>query len=137
MVDVFSKKKRSEIMSKVRSSNTTPEIVIKKLLKKQNIVFEMYSKDIFGKPDFVFRKEKLAIFIDGCFWHGCKIHRTIPETNREFWKRKIDYNKKRRIKIKKLLMKKGWKVLEFWEHDVNKNPYEVVSKILEKLNCRN
>jgi DNA mismatch endonuclease (patch repair protein) len=134
MTDVFTKTKRSEIMSKIRSVNTKPEISIKNFLRKSNASFEMHPNDILGKPDMVNRKKKVAIFIDGCFWHGCKTCRTIPKDNRPFWKNKINYNRARRIKVKKLLKKEGWNVMEFWEHEVNKNPKKVVSSIIKKLN---
>ena len=134
MVDVFTKAKRSEIMSKIRNIDTKPELTVKRLLKKYHAKFVTHPKDVIGKPDIANKQKKLAVFIDGCFWHGCKICRTIPKTNRNFWEKKIDYNRKRRLKVKRELKRDGWRVLEFWEHEVNKNSNRVVSVILEKLN---
>lgn len=133
MVDVFSKRKRSEIMSSVRHYDTKPELTVRKLLWKTGKRYRTHPSDVLGKPDIVHRGKKLAVFIDGCFWHGCKKCHSIPKSNNKFWRNKIEYNKKRRIKVKKGLTKEGWIIMEFWEHDAIKKPQYVADKIAEKL----
>ncbi|PIW79582.1 MAG: very short patch repair endonuclease, partial [Parcubacteria group bacterium CG_4_8_14_3_um_filter_48_16] len=81
-------------------------------------------------PDFIFQKEKVAIFIDGCFWHGCPRCKTQPKTNAEYWKLKIANNQKRDKEVKKQLIRDGWKVFRFWEHEIKKNPNRVMNKIV-------
>lgn len=133
MTDIFTKEKRSEIMSKIRSLDTTPELKIRTLLKKHRAKFVTHPTNVIGKPDIANPEKKLAVFIDGCFWHGCKICRTIPKANKNFWEKKISYNKKRRRTVKRELKRNGWNVMEFWEHEVNKHPEKVVSSIMQKL----
>ena len=74
---------------------------------------------MFGKPDFVFRKLKLAVFVDGCFWHGCQQHSNIPLNNRSFWKRKFKKNKRRDAIVIRTLRSRGWHVLRVWEHELS------------------
>ena len=115
MTDIFSKRKRSEIMSKIRSSKTKPELKLKKIIGK--IGFSYQPKNILGKPDFADRKNKIAIFIDGCFWHGCGKHCRMPKQNKKYWRQKIKRNIKRDKEVSKNLRKQGWKVIRIWEHD--------------------
>lgn len=131
MTDVFTKEKRSQIMSKIRSKNTKPELKIKKMLRGTYLRFQ--PKNISGKPDFASKSKKIAVFIDGCFWHGCRKCRSIPESNKEFWEDKIRYNKKRDRKNTRLLKNGGYTVLRFWEHEVNKNPDSVLKSIKEAM----
>ena len=96
----------------------------------------MHSEELPGEPDFVFNKERLAIFVDGCFWHGCTKHRGIPETNSDFWRLKIRRNQQRDKKVTSELRKNGWSVLRFWEHDLSKNPSAVLSLIVSEVGKR-
>lgn len=134
MTDMFTKEKRSEIMSKIRGKNTGPELILKSLLDGR--IFR-YQPKVYGNPDFASKKHKIAVFIDGCFWHGCPKCNRTPDRNAEYWHAKIHRNKLRDKKITKKLKARGWKVLRFWEHDVNKNPEEVHGKIIKGLiECR-
>ena len=90
--------------------------------------------NIFGKPDFVFPEVKIAVFVDGCFWHGCPKHANAPKNNREFWRQKIDANKKRDQKVNRRLRSEGWSVQRIWEHDI-KNPERCAKKILRALDA--
>ena len=83
-----------------------------------------------GKPDIVFSKRKIIIFIDGCFWHKCPACFIKPETHTEFWIKKISSNVKSDKKVNKILINDGWKVLRFWEHDIEKEPEKIISEIL-------
>lgn len=81
-----------------------------------------------GKPDFVFPKQKVALFVDGCFWHGCPKHSCAPKNNQGFWKKKLEGNKVRDRFVTRELRKMGWKVVRVWEHEL-KNPEKVVAKL--------
>src|SRR3989344_2057243 len=105
MADVFSKKKRSEVMSKIHSSKTKPELKIKKFMKMLGFSYQL--KNIFGKPDFADKENKIAVFVDGCFWHGCKKHCRVPKRNNE-----------RDKEVSKHLKRNGWKVIRIWGHEV-------------------
>jgi len=76
---------------------------------------------ITGKPDFCFPKDKIAVFVDGCFWHGCHKHCRMPDSNRKYWNRKIVLNVKRDKTVTKTLRKKGWDVIRIWEHTISNN----------------
>lgn len=133
-MDKFSKKKRSEIMSKIRSNNTKFErkfiIALKKITKKK---FRTNVKEIMGKPDIVFKNQKLCIFLDSNFWHGWQYPKWKGTLKNDFWKKKIENNRKRDKKITSSLRKNGWTVLRIWEHQINKNLDATVNKIVENL----
>lgn len=115
MTDRITKEQRSTNMSKIRSSKTKPELKLKPLLKKLGFTFQ--PQGIFGKPDFANKKQKIAIFIDGCFWHGCRC-KTRPKSNIVFWETKIKRNKHRDSLVNKTLKRQGWKVVRIWEHEL-------------------
>jgi DNA mismatch endonuclease (patch repair protein) len=121
MSDVFTKAKRSEVMSRIRSrGNKATEIALVKLLRRHKITGWRRNQKIFGKPDFIFPKLKLAIFVDGCFWHGCPRHRTRPKGNRSFWKNKFARNQARDLLVTRALRRANWRVLRIWEHELAK-----------------
>lgn len=129
MPDKFSKEVRSKIMSSIRSKNTQPELVIRKMIWSKGKRYRIHDRTVYGTPDISNRRKKLAVFIDGCFWHGCRKCSTVPQTNTSFWKKKISDNRKRRKKVVSKLKLDGWNMMEFWEHDVKENPNLVASKI--------
>jgi DNA mismatch endonuclease, patch repair protein len=89
---------------------------------------------VFGKPDFVFRKLRVAIFVDGCFWHGCPRHGSRPQSNQHFWKEKLNRNKARDLLVAKSLKVSGWRVLRIWQHDlVAKHEKRVIARIRRAL----
>ena len=128
MVDTVSKEKRSQIMSKVKSKETKLELAFKELLISYRF---RYQPKIIGKPDFALKKLKIAIFIDSCFWHKCPKHFRKPNSNVSYWKPKINRNVERAKEVDKLLRKQNWKVIRFWEHDINKNSKKCISKIMK------
>jgi DNA mismatch endonuclease (patch repair protein) len=160
MADVFSKKKRSEVMSRIRSrGNAATELALAKLLRRNKITGwrrhvqlrianeELGIKGGSGvrkirnskfrirnfkvRPDFVFRQERLAVFVDGCFWHGCPRHGTQPKGNRTFWKKKIAGNIARDRLVNRALRRANWNVLRIWEHELAKrNEARLVRRIL-------
>lgn len=134
MADVFSKSKRSEVMSRVRGSgNKRTELALAKLLRKHGCKGWRRHQKNFGKPDFVFSKSHLAVFVDGCFWHGCPKHATMPKSNRSFWCRKLSKNKKRDRLVNHTLRRQGWHVIRIWECRLRKVPQSCVQRILRVL----
>jgi len=133
MTDVLTKEQRAYNMSKIRGKNTAPEIKLRKLLWSEGIRGYRIHFKLPGKPDIVFTKKKIAIFIDGCFWHKCPVCFQEPETRKEFWMKKILSNIDRDVKVNTQLKEKGWTVIRIWEHEIKKNPCSVIETIREKL----
>lgn len=132
MVDIFTKKKRSEVMSKVKNKGSKIENSFAKILRKNDFSYTRNSIKYFGKPDFVLKKHRTVIFIDSCFWHGCKKHKPLPVTNKIFWKDKIEGNKKRDGQVSKYYKKQEWNILRVWEHEIKKNKnIKFINKILK------
>ena len=116
-MDTFTPQERSRIMSRVKSSgNQSTELKLLGLFSLYKLKGWKRKYLIKGSPDFVFLKRRLAIFVDGCFWHGCSKHCRIPKTNEEYWVTKIDQNKKRDYKVTNELRGKNWTVIRFCEH---------------------
>jgi DNA mismatch endonuclease (patch repair protein) len=116
MADIFSQKKRSEIMAKIKGAgNRSTEVRFTIILKTHRITGWRRHWKLLGKPDFVFPKARLAIFVDGCFWHGCPRCYRAPASNAPFWRLKFERNRMRDLKVKKELRKRGCIVLRFWE----------------------
>jgi DNA mismatch endonuclease Vsr len=121
----------SSVLSK---GNRTTEKALRARLVSAGIVgWTLHSTDIQGKPDFVFPAQRIAVFVDGCFWHGCAKCRSIPESNRDFWVNRIGGNKRRDRRVNRALKKSGWTVLRFWEHDLRERPAYFIVKIKKAL----
>lgn len=137
MVDKFSKHKRSEIMSHIKSKNTKPEITVRKIIYSLGYRYRLHRKDLPGKPDLAFIKKKKVIFINGCFWHGhsgCK-KSALPDTNYEFWNDKIKNNVNRDTLNYQRLKDMGWKYLVIWQCELkNDNLENIKSDIIHFLN---
>jgi DNA mismatch endonuclease (patch repair protein) len=126
--DVFSKKKRSEVMSNIRSKDTKPELILRNQLDGR--IFRYQPRGIIGRPDFACRKRKLAVFVDGCFWHGCPKCYIEPKSNREFWIPKIKRNVKNDRETNKKLRLMGWTIIRIWEHEIKRDPQKYAENIL-------
>ncbi len=124
MTDIFSKKKRSEIMSKVRSKDSKIEVDFRKAIWKAGFRYRKNPTKYFGKPDLVLKKHKTVIFVDSCFWHGCKRHCRLPAIRRKFWTEKIERNKQRDKEVNRHYRKIGWKIIRVWEHNLNKKDFK-------------
>jgi DNA mismatch endonuclease (patch repair protein) len=137
MADVFSKKKRSTVMAAVKSRGTrTTELALRQLLRRNHISgWRTNAVWLPGSPDFVFLKFKLAIFVDGCFWHGCRkcSRPLVPTSNIAFWKEKIESNRRRDVRVVRQLRRLGWATARFWEHDIKKAPAKVVRRIVTAI----
>ncbi|MFA5986514.1 MAG: very short patch repair endonuclease [Parcubacteria group bacterium] len=121
MVDIFSKEKRSEIMSKIRSKETKMEVKFRKKLWHSGFRYRKNASGYFGKPDILLKKYRTVIFIDSCFWHGCKKHFKLPSTRQKFWSEKMVQNQKRDKDVTGYYKKNGWKIIRIWEHDLKRN----------------
>jgi DNA mismatch endonuclease (patch repair protein) len=121
-------------MQAVKRRDTPKEIQVRKALHRTGLRYRVDYRPCPGvncRADIVFVRERIAIFVDGCFWHGCRRHGTLPKaTNRQFWQTKIADNRQRDRKIKKRLEAAGWRVLRFWEHE---DTSTVVAVVLDSL----
>jgi DNA mismatch endonuclease (patch repair protein) len=120
---------KSEQMARVRSKDTAPEIVLRKALWKAGRRYRLRLKLLPGTPDLAFVSQKIAVFVDGCFWHGCPEHYTSPVRNAEFWKRKVERNMRRDRKADQDLAELGWIAIRIWEHEISQDLDAVVAKI--------
>lgn len=134
MSDVFSRKKRSEIMAAVRShGNRATELKLISIFRAYGIKGWRRHQSLPGKPDFLFRRHRLAIFVDGCFWHGCRWHLRMPQNNKGYWQKKITGNVARDKATNHLLSNAGYRVLRIWEHSLRK-PDSIAKRINSALN---
>lgn len=131
MADILTKKKRSELMARIRGrGNQDTEVVMVKLLRQHKLNGWRRQVALPGKPDFAFRRQRLAMFVDGCFWHGCAKHCRMPSSNRNYWLTKIARNKMRDRLVTAALRKRGWRVVRVWEHELTKrNETRLVRRI--------
>lgn len=120
MTDVFTPEKRSAVMRRVKSTDTSPEMTVRRLLTRMGVRYRLHRKDLPGKPDIVMPGRKLAIFVHGCFWHGhdCARGARIPKANRPYWEAKIGRNRLRDIDHRAALEAMGWRVVTLWECDL-------------------
>ena len=119
MADRVSPGKRSEIMAAIKCKDTKLELNFRKSLRHFAVKgFTVKSYSVIGKPDLVNFKGRIAVFLDSCFWHGCKRHLRLPKTNKKYWLTKISRNKKRDRKVNWLLNRNGWRVVRVWEHSL-------------------
>ena len=134
MADIWNKQKRSEVMALIRShGNKDTELALAKLFRIQQITGWRRKQNILGKPDFIFRKAKLAVFVDGCFWHGCPKHGTKPKSNRTYWLPKLERNRKRDLSVTRALRRKGWHVVRIWDCALQNRPQLCIERIRRLL----
>ena len=138
MADVYDAKKRSEVMRRVRSSNNkSTELKLIELFKQHGIKGWRRHYPVKGHPDFVFQKEKVAVFVDGCFWHGHDCRNTRPVNNQDYWQKKRKQNIKHDQEVTALFKSRGWTVLRIWECELKKKNIEnTVEKIKQALVLR-
>lgn len=127
-MDVKTPEARTRNMAAIKNSNTKPEIMLRKALFRSGLRYRIKS-NLPGKPDIVFPGSKVAIFVDGCFWHGCPLCYQAPENNWLFWHEKLIANKKRDSQVNRELADLGWKVLRFWEHEIMNNTDPLVERV--------
>ena len=131
---LFSNLTRSELMSRIRSKgNKSTELRLIQIFKALGIRGWRRNKDLIGRPDFIFPAAKFAVFVDGCYWHGCPQHFKQPKSNAAFWTAKITNNKSRDRRVDKALRSKGWTVIRIWEHSLKKPNRSRLLRQLEAL----
>lgn len=137
MADVFTKKKRSQVMSAIRGTgNKDTELVLAKMLRRNKIKGWRRNQPLVGRPDFTFQRERVILFVDGCFWHFCPKHGRNPGSNQSYWTKKLARNKKRDRMVARELRNAGWQVVRIWEHELA-NPERIARRIqiaLRRLN---
>ncbi len=119
-MDSLTPEERSEIMARVRSKNSRPELFVRKLVFALGYRYRLHARELPGCPDLVFRPRRKVIFVHGCFWHrhnNCALAR-MPKSRLEFWEPKLKGNKTRDEKSKRALAREGWKVLNIWECEI-------------------
>jgi DNA mismatch endonuclease (patch repair protein) len=130
MADIFSKQERSAVMSKIRGrGNRDTELRLATLMRRAGLKGWRRHLPLPGRPDFAFPREKVAIFVDGCFWHGCPKHCKRPASNAKFWRAKLAANVRRDSRANAALRRQGWRVMRVWEHDLEKRPAHCLTRI--------
>lgn len=133
MADKWTVAKRSEVMAKVKGrGNLSTELRLVAMLRLAEITGWRRHGDLPGKPDFVFYRSRTVVFVDGDFWHGNPKEKA-PQTNIEFWRQKIEANKRRDRKVNRLLRARGWTVVRVWENDLRKKPHLIMRKLQRAL----
>lgn len=134
MADVFDKQQRSQIMQKVKSrGNKSTELKLILVFRENNISGWRRNYKVKGHPDFVFLEKKIAIFVDGCFWHGHDCRNTTPSDNKEYWDRKRQRNIQHDKEVTAIFEARGWTVIRIWECELKKKNAEILMKKLEPL----
>jgi len=116
-------------MSSIRGKDTKPEMRLRRAIHAKGLRYRVHVK-LPGKPDIVFGPARLAVFVQGCWWHACPEHFRMPKSNVDFWRKKFDRNVERDRQVANKLRRMGWSVLHFWEHEINEDLDTVVGKIL-------
>jgi DNA mismatch endonuclease (patch repair protein) len=119
-----------------KGKNTKPELLLRSELHKAGLRFRIHYK-LIGKPDIVFPYKGLAVFVDGCYWHGCPKCYREPKTNTEYWKNKIARNQQRAKTVRRQLNRNGWRVMRVWEHELKNNLDKIIKNILKRLSKNN
>lgn len=133
-MDTVSKAVRSRIMSAVKQKDSEIERKFRLALWAEGIRYRKHVR-MFGTPDIVISTSRLLVFVDSCFWHGCRYHYSCPKSNAEFWQSKIDRNRKRDIKVTRFYRRRGWRVVRFWEHQLASDFDACVAKVMSVVNA--
>jgi DNA mismatch endonuclease (patch repair protein) len=136
MTDVMSEPKRRALMAHIRGANTNPECTLRRALFSRGFRYRINVRNLPGRPDIVFPRSKVAVFVDGCFWHSCPRHRVWPTTRREFWREKLTDNRRRDQRVASALRGRGWLVIRIWEHQIEEDLRAAVEKVTKKLTER-
>jgi len=133
MADILSKAERSKRMSLVKGrGNRSTEVRLARLFSTLHISGWRRGEQLPGQPDFTFRRERIAVFVDGCFWHGCSTHYTTPLSNAEFWRRKRADNVARDRRVDAELRGRRWRVLRIWEHELRARNLPILIRRLRR-----
>lgn len=124
---------RRRMMSRIKGRDTGPELSLRRLVWALGLRYRLHYRIGRTRPDLVFIGARLAVFIDGCFWHGCPLHASIPKNNWDFWAQKLGHNCERDVENTRWLEAEGWRVLRFWEHEVEASAPDCARKIAGML----
>lgn len=124
---------RRRMMSRIKGRDTIPELGLRRSAWALGLRYRLQYRIGRTRPDMVFIGAKLAVFVDGCFWHGCPLHSTMPKNNRDFWEQKLRRNQERDAENTQWLETKGWRVLRFWEHEIEASPADCAQRIAAML----
>lgn len=127
-MDVLTPRQRSHCMSRIRGKDTKPELVLRRALWSAGLRYRLHHS-VIGRPDIAFPGRRVAVFCDGCFWHGCPDHSVSPKTNASFWNTKIGKNRARDERVAAALRAEGWTVIRFWEHEIKNNPEKLAGRV--------
>jgi len=134
---VETSEERSRVMRSVPSKDTSAELLLRKALRSAGMrAFRTHSARVPGTPDLVFTRPKVAVFVDGCFWHGCPKCYREPSTNKTYWKMKVRRNRDRDAKVSAECRKSGWRVVRLWEHEILKTPARAATKVIKEVEKR-
>lgn len=134
MADKISASKRSDNMRAIRSSDTQIELALRRALRRHGLTgYRLHRRDLPGRPDVAYVGRRLAVFVDGCFWHGCPVCYVAPTTKSEYWQDKLRRNIERDRAADERLRSDGWTVLRFWEHDIEADVDACVARVAEQL----
>ena len=136
MADVYSRKKRSDVMSRIKATDTKPELIVRKYIFSRGLRFRIHQKNLPGKPDIVLKKYHSIVLVNGCFWHGhknCKVFK-MPKSNKTYWVPKINRNIVKQKETISTLRRLGWKVFIIWECELKKSKQNAaLTKLLRKI----
>jgi DNA mismatch endonuclease (patch repair protein) len=132
MSDVLTARQRSLCMSRIRGGNTKPELTLRKALWACGLRYRLKSR-LPGTPDIVLPSRKAIVFVDGCFWHACPTHLTLPRTNSQFWRDKLRKNVERDRRVDRELAILGWRVIRVWEHDIRRDVRRTAVRVCKRL----
>lgn len=133
MTDVLTREQRHRCMSRIRSKNTKPEVTLRSAVWARGLRYRLHDSRLPGRPDMAFISAKVAVFVDGCFFHGCPDHAVLPKTNRYFWGRKLSANVRRDRHVDAELRAIGWRAIRIWEHEVKSNLDSAVIRLILEL----
>lgn len=133
-MDVLTKKQRSYCMSRIRKTNTKPELAVRRIVHRLGYRFRLYRRDLPGCPDIVLPRYRKVIFVHGCWWHrhNCRLGRRSPKSKEAYWLPKLQGNKERHKKNRRLLQREGWEVLTIWECQAN-DPQKLTQRLRQFL----
>ena len=123
---------KSQQMARVRTRETAPEMALRRALWHRGLRYRLHPR-LPGTPDLAFIGARVAVFVDGCFWHGCPLHYTPPRTNADFWLQKIDVNRARDARVDRQLLELGWRPVRVWEHTIKTDVEQAVRAISEEI----
>lgn len=123
-------------MSRIRGKDTAPEMLLRRAAWSIGLRYRLHRRVGRVRPDLVFVGAKVAVFVDGCFWHRCPIHSVLPKNNRPFWEKKLEQNVQRDLRNTRHLEEGGWKVIRFWEHEIDESPQSCAVTIAKAVRHR-